>query len=480
MKTILLAVSYSIVIALLLVSCAPAVTEKEQVALPEEGEAATEKEEVVVEEDEVEVTEEEEEVVETLPVEEPKPATSTPTPSSNIPKYEDSHFGFDHANDAYDRAVALGVHWERPHPGPVVWGYIEKEKGKYNWEAVDRYVKRAQDYDFNLMMTIWPFADWDQRNCHGDESQGAGFERGLPLSRGKPCDFSAYKQFVSNLVERYDGDGNEDMPKLRAGIKYWEVSNEPTMQEGRMIFFKGTSQDYLEILKVTCEAVKEADPEAKVLHAGMAGDPEDLSRKGFWQDVYGSGAEDYFDIANIHSIGVGGEGIYILEMREFLDRYGIEKPIWITEVQYSEWGLERENLTEEEWAEVIVRSFVYGFGNGAEKLFYVALKGNPGGPGPELTTRPEGQKKKAFYAFKTMVAKIDYFTSVKKISEQQYKFIVNGNPVHVLWGSGGIPDEIAGALKVTDIYGNETQMDASELELDNSPIFVEMTTGMND
>ena len=142
--------------------------------------------------------------------------------------------------------------------------------------------------------------------------------------------------------------------------------------------------------------------------------------------------------------------------------------------------MERQNLTEEEWAEVIVRSFVYGFGNGAEKLFYVALKGNPGGSGPELTTRPGSQRKKAYYAFKTMVAKIDYFTSVKKISEQQYKFIVNENPVYVLWGSGSIPDEIAGTVKVTDIYGNETQMDASELELGDSPIFVEMTTGMTD
>ncbi len=403
-----------------------------------------------------------------------------PTPSLNIIKYEDSHFGFDHAADAYDYAVDLDVHWERPHPGPVVWGYIEKEEGEYNWEAVDHYIKRAQDYDFNLMLTIWPFADWDQITCHGDECQGAGFERNLPLRRGKPCDLPAYKEFVRNVVERYDGDGNADMPELRAGIKYWEVSNEPTMQEGRLIFFKGTSQDYLEILKVTYEAVKEADPEAKVLHAGMASDPEDPMRRSFWGDVYDLGAEDYFDIANIHSIGSGGEGIYILAMKEFLDRYGIEKPIWITEVQYSELGLERLNLTEEEWAEVIVRSFVYGFGNGAEKIFYVALKGNPGESGPELTTRPQGKKKKAFYAFKTMVSKLDYFTSVKKISESQYKFIINGNPVYVLWGSGSIPEEIAGALKVTDIYGNETQMDTSDLDLGNSPIFVEMMLSITD
>jgi len=234
----------------------------EETAIEEEGKA-------VAEEDEDE--EEEEETVEPQLVKEPKPANSSSTPSLNIPKYKDSHFGFDHADDAYDHAVALGVHWERPHPGPVVWGYIEQDKGKYQWDMVDSYVKKAQDYDFNLMLTIFPFADWDQITCHGIESQGAGFERTLPLNRCKPCDISAYQEFIRNVVERYDGDGNQDMPGLRAGIKYWEVSNEPSMQEGRIAFFKGTSQDYLDILKVTYEAVKEADHGAKVLHAGMAG-----------------------------------------------------------------------------------------------------------------------------------------------------------------------------------------------------------------
>ena len=192
----------------------------------------------------------------------------------------------------------------------------------------------------------------------------------------------------------------------------------------------------------------------------------------FWEPVYEKGSR-CFDIANIHSIGVGGEGIHILEMREFLDRYGVDKPIWITEVQYSEWGLERENLTDEEWADVIVRSFVYGFGNRADKLFYVALRGNPGEPGPELTTRPQGQRKKAFDAFKTMVEKIDYFTSVNKISEKQYKFTVEGNPIYVLWGSGSVPEEITGEVLVTDIYGEETTIDSSEITLTERPIFIE-------
>ena len=88
--------------------------------------------------------------------------------------------------------------------------------------------------------------------------------------------------------------------------------------------------------------------------------------------------------------------------------------------------------------------------------------------------------KRTDYAFRTIVAKIDCFTSAKKISKSQYKFIVDGNPVYVLLGSGSIPDEITGSVKVTDIYGNETQMDASELELDNSPIFVEMMSCMTD
>jgi hypothetical protein len=395
--------------------------------------------------------------------------------AGNISDYTGSHFAFMPADRAYEEAVALGVHWERPHPGPMVWGNIEKQKGVYDWNWADFCVQRSQGHDLNLLMTIWPFADWDQGDCHGSECEGAGFEKPgeLPMKRCSPCNISAYKEFVRKVVERYDGDGYEDMPGLKAGIKYWEASNEPSMQGGELIFFKGASEDYLEILNTTYQAVKESDPDASVLHAGMAGfsdDPGSDECREFWNPIY-SEASRYFDIANIHSIGSGGEHLWISEMYEFMQEHNVSKPLWITEVQYSLWGLGEESLTGDEWAQVIVRSFVFGLGNGAEKLFYVALKGNPGETGPELITEDD-EKRQAYYSFGTMVDEIDYFTSVEKLTESQYRFKMNNTYVYVLWGSGSVPGELTGTLDVSDIYGGIEEKEASEIVLSESPIYM--------
>ena len=52
--------------------------------------------------------------------------------------------------------------------------------------------------------------------------------------------------------------------------------------------------------------------------------------------------------------------------------------------------------------------------------------------------------------------------------------MVNSKPVYVLWGSGDVPDDITGTVKVTDVKGLETEMDAESIVLTDSPIFVEI------
>ena len=70
-------------------------------------------------------------------------------------------------------------------------------------------------------------------------------------------------------MERYAGDGQNDMPNLKYPIKLWEVANEPEMQQEPLVFFQGSPKDYFEILKATYEAVKEADSESYVVQGGM-------------------------------------------------------------------------------------------------------------------------------------------------------------------------------------------------------------------
>ena len=76
-----------------------------------------------------------------------------------------------------------------------------------------------------------------------------------------------------------------------------------------------------------------------------------------------------------------------------------------------------------------------------------------------------------------MIEKLDRFTSAEKLAEGQYRFMVEGKAIYVLWGSGEIPGEIAGEALITDIYGKETRTDSSAIKLTESPIFIEGTHG---
>lgn len=301
------------------------------------------------------------------PTLEPAPPASTPALTSIPEEILSSYFGFLSTSFNAVELTKLGIKWDRPHPGPFIWGRIEGEKGKYKWEETDRYVQEAQCYGFATLATIWPFAKWDQADWVEAGSGGLVFEKGLGRSRHKPYDIDAYKRFVSTLVERYDGDGKDDMLGLKFPIKYWEASNEPSMQTGFNTFFNGSSEDYLEILEATYQAVKEADPEAKVLHAGMAGtEPWMIS---FWKPIFEKGSL-YFDIANIHSIGASEE-LNVPEFKELLTEYSIDKPIWVTEAQHrAGMTLYSKNVSPEEHARILVKSYVLSFALGVDKIFY--------------------------------------------------------------------------------------------------------------
>src|SRR3989338_2356484 len=48
---------------------------------------------------------------------------------------ESNPFGFVHGAPEEAETVALaGAAWERPHPGPFIWGFIEEEKGSFDFE----------------------------------------------------------------------------------------------------------------------------------------------------------------------------------------------------------------------------------------------------------------------------------------------------------------------------------------------------------
>jgi hypothetical protein len=444
----------------------------------------------------------EEKLKEEIPEEEEKPKIEE-TPKIEkltLPETAKSHFGFvgnlgvvglradplsfDWNYDIWFKPhLELGLWWDRPHPGPFSWHFIEPVKGRYDFSRPDRYVKEAQKRGVQILATIWPFVDRDQEYWRSQPGWRAskGFEMELPTSRYKPHDMQSYRRFIKALVERYDGDGIDDMPNLKYPIKHWEILNEPeTGRWSELNFFSGTAKDYLEILRASYEEIKAADPDAKVLNGGIAAAPP---LDEFWHEVFKDGGGEYIDILTIHRLDAHPY-LAVEAAKKFLAEYGQDKPIWVTEIQVPSGFLDpltNETISEETQAVKIVQGYVKAFSHGAEKLFYTSYKEAPSKPGEPPNPLSEaslvlatGEQKPGYLAFQTMVKKLDYFTSVKKLAENQYKFTVSNKSIYVIWGPGPLPSEISGKVKLTDLYGKETILDASQITLTDSPIFVEL------
>ena len=123
--------------------------------------------------------------------------------------------------------------WVRPHPGPFVWNKIERKQGNFFWKEADEYVVYAQNHNQTILATIWPYANWDQKSCKRKKARSP-FGKHFSKYLSKPCSMEDYKTFLLNLVDRYDGDGNNDMPGLTKPIVHWEIMNEPEYK----MFFK--------------------------------------------------------------------------------------------------------------------------------------------------------------------------------------------------------------------------------------------------
>ena len=266
----------------------------------------------------------------------------------------------------------ISVMWERAMPGFAMWQQIEPEKGKYNWEKIDEYVKGAQERNIQTLITIQPFTDWDQETCNMHlewRSDTGGKDPRDFLShahrKGKPCDMEAYKEFLRKLVERYDYDGIDDMSGLLYPVTHWEIGNEPDVGDD----FQGSAEDYFEILKVSYITIKETDSNAKILIAAIGIHGFEQTDYDKWDSNFDTlklfelGATNYFDIMNGHSFG--GQKL----KREFLKKYGAgDKPIWVTEptgVRHYQDQAE----TDEELALVLVQIFTEASKHGVTMFF---------------------------------------------------------------------------------------------------------------
>jgi hypothetical protein len=313
--------------------------------------------------------------------------------STNILNAE-SRFG-DLTEMRDDRMRGKDNKWVRPHPGPFVWNNIEKEKGIFSWDKADKYVTYAQNHNQKTIATIWPYSNWEQKSCKRKKARSP-FGKRFTKYLSKPCSMENYKTFLLALVDRYDGDGQNDMPGLTKPIIYWEIMNEPEFK----MFFKGTEDEFVEIFNFSSKLIKSKQKDAVIIMAGAAGMfPES---KKFWKSALPKIKND-FDIANMHHItppdGKCDKDFWVGEFSELLQSLNIDKPIWVTEAMT---GVCR-----------VIPAYINAFASGAEVIIDVGVNA----PGVKMS---KGSRKK----LNNFINEVDGFKSVKLISKKKAEFIL--------------------------------------------------------
>ncbi|MDP6946752.1 MAG: beta-galactosidase, partial [Myxococcota bacterium] len=282
-------------------------------------------------------------------------------PGEVAPTLSDNRFGFlVHAPQEVGLTEKAGAAWIRLQQGPFIWNEIEPAPGKWDFSKTDQYVKLAQAAGLRILGTIYPYADWDQKSCHAaskcrNTSKDFGLDA-LPHWRCTPCDSDRAGAFVTKLVERYDGDGVNDMPGLKAPVDHWEVLNEPSLPEA---FFIGDALGYLGILKRSQEAIRGACPSCVVVQGGVA---DKLDETSFWDDFFKNGGATYFDLATIHYIEEGDVAtLNVAPFKALLKKHGVSKPIWVTEAQFKPGTVEVESAVKGALAAGADKIFFTGF-----------------------------------------------------------------------------------------------------------------------
>ena len=269
-----------------------------------------------------------------------------------------------------------GAGWLRPHVGYCIWGDIQEESASsFDFEEMDTMVRENQTQGFNILVTIWPYAEWDQLNRADPANYRVPdddeFIDSLPRYRGNPVDWDAHETWLTAVVERYDGDGYNDMSGLKYPIRYWEVVNEPDINYGvvdpSLSFHMGEPEDYAELLKRSYPIIMAADTNAQVLIAAPAGNAD--AYLNYFRSVLNvSGATNSFHVANIHCISSGSpEDFNVADYKNMLDEYGLGGlPIWVTEADNVDGDDLTHNIT------LLEQSVAGAFTAGATKIFFTA------------------------------------------------------------------------------------------------------------
>lgn len=319
-----------------------------------------------------------------------------------------------------------------------------------------------------------------------------------------------FAQGVASMVERYDGDGVDDMPGLTHPVKVWELVNE--YHSGGTLQYPDslTQSMFIEYVTRGAQAVKAACPDCLIAY-----DP--FSR----QDALAllnsdSFSPDDVDIVSYHTYtpldmapGLAEAEHYVLNFPAFLQELGLDgKETWVTE--YAVYNhADAQKITpsgsQEDNARWFAQTTAYGLGTGLfQKLIYTEITPPASGDDPTgqaldwmALVDSAGNKRPIYYTFKKAAELYDAFDAAKTkvltgtLGEDiyGYGFRAGSSTVYVLWAKEGTAEQTVtltgltsetvqklNAVPTSDGDFNETHETVTEgsltLQVSSMPVYI--------
>jgi len=231
---------------------------------------------------------------------------------------------------AFAQEAGIGL-----HRTSFDWDRIEWAKGEFDWRRMNTQLSILGAHDIGSIGLLW--TDLPPNYSTGGHA--------------RPTDMEDWGRFVEATVRRY-----------RDRISRWELWNEPDTG-----FYKGTLDEYRELLKTTYRSAKKADPDCLVSCGGMT----PLGIFGWFEKLCEEGGWDAFDAVAYHPYTDADPPEhrierFVYQVRQLAKRHGSRKRLWFTESGWQSGGGWLSARDEQQKAAYTVRNYVATLANGID------------------------------------------------------------------------------------------------------------------
>ena len=192
----------------------------------------------------------------------PTPPPTPATPSGTAGPIWGAQFFPDEVSAGMTQAI-LSAH-ARFARLPISWRYLEPNLANppvYNWAVVDQPLRDLVVSGLTAVPVIFQNPAWAA-------STGCGAIDLVPVA--------TFERLMTDLVERFDGDGIADAPGSPI-VRHWEIGNEEDFEMGRAddhgsCFGITGATAYAAYLRAAYRGARSADPTAVIIFGGVAYD----------------------------------------------------------------------------------------------------------------------------------------------------------------------------------------------------------------